>query len=353
MNSYRANLKLKYPDCWQWISLARRIPGRLAENEANLLFQLARARTPAIDPVIVEIGAGRGKTSLFLAAGLCGKTRPRLFSIQRAGDQLDQQALHRNLSRCRLGHIVDSTEWTERKSAIDILFINATPDHATLHGDLSLWSPLVKLGGLVILHGISPELPEYFQPPRYSRLRHIDSLTWGVKQCAASLAALPAATELERLRLLLNRSIEAMLYLNIVPDRPDEQQSHPEVPTEQQHLEDATELALARLQDYVRRATREVAENRHAIQALYRSWSWRLTAPLRLGIEALHAIAGFIGSFAHGSPKTRIVGLAQWILFGKQVRASGLLDERYYRDQTSRCGLGTHQSLAALLRVRG
>jgi predicted O-methyltransferase YrrM len=336
VNSYRANLKLQYPDCWQWISLARRIPGRLTENEAHLLFQLVRTRTPAIDPMIVELGAWRGKTSLLLAAGLCGKTRPRLFSIQRTGEAVgkpDQQALHRNLQRCHLGHIVDTTAGHSRdacsnwKDYIDILFINATQDYDTLHSDLLLWSPFVKLGGSVVLQGASLE---NLQPPRYSDLRHVDSLTWAVKRQSAASLTTPGATAAAKVYSLLNRSIEAMLHLNAIPVLADEPLPHPDARSEQ-HLEDATEIALARLQDYMRRAAKELAENRHAVQALRRSWSWRLTAPLRLGIETLHAITGLFTSFSHGSPKARIVGLAQWVLFGRQVRASGLLDARYYQ----------------------
>jgi len=233
-----------------------------------------------------------------------------------------QPADGQNLRRCRLAHIVNAAV-ADCDVAIDILFINATADHDALHNDLSHWSPFVKLGGIVILHGVSPELPQYFESPRYSGVRHIDSLAWAVKQCAASPPAPPVGSDLDRLRLLLNRSVDAMLYLNTVPGR-----GEPAT-----HLEDAAELAMARLQDYVRRTTREVAENRHAIQALHRSWSWRLTAPLRWGIEALQAVTGLLASFGHGSPKARFVGLAQWIRFGPQIRASGLLDERYYRDR--------------------
>ena len=98
------------------------------------------------------------------------------------------------------------------------------------------------------------------------------------------------------------------------------------------HSEDATEIATARLQDYIRRSIGEIAEDRHALEQLRRSWSWRLTAPLRFGIEMLQAIAGLLGCLTQGSPKTAITGLAQWIWFRRQVRASGLLDERYYRD---------------------
>lgn len=345
MNSYRANLKLKYPDCWRWISLARRIPGQLTENEANLLFHLARARTPSIDPVIVELGTGRGKTSLLLAAGLRGKAWPRLFSMQRAGEargKLDRQALQRNLHRCHLGHIVDSAAGHSHephanwKDCIDILFINATQDYQALHSDFLLWSPFVKLGGIVVLHGISPEVPascramaENLQSPRYSGLRHVDSLAWAVKRCAAS-CAVPAVTDIERLRFLLNRSIEAMLDLNTIPFVFTE--PAPRGDARGEHLEGATEIAMAGLLDYERRAAKEIADNRHAVQAMRGSWSWRLTAPLRLGIETLYAITGLLRSLGHGSPKARIVGLAQWLLFGRQIRASGLLDARYYRD---------------------
>ncbi len=351
VNAYRTNLKQKYPDCWQWISLARRISGHLTEDEANVLFQLARARTPLIDPVIVELGAGRGATSLLLAAGLRGKNTPRLFSIQRDGDA-DPQALHRNLRRSGLGQIVDATAAHARnasanwKDCIDILFINATEDYDPFESDLLLWSGFVKLGGIVVLHGVTGELPEHLQSESYGNFRHIDSLAWAVKQCDASIAT-PAPSiaaeadskarqqqierlfhDLGRVRHLLHRSIEAM-HLNSIPLGLEAQLLYHDAHGD--HLEDATEIARVWLQEYVRRTGKELAESKHAIRALRRSWSWRLTAPLRLGVEVLYAFAGLLRGFAHGSPKAQIVGLAHWILFRRQVRASGLLDERYYR----------------------
>jgi hypothetical protein len=103
VNSYRKRLKQIYPDCWQWISLARRFPGQLTESEAASLFHLAWARTSAFDPVIVELGACQGKTTLLLAAGLRGKMRPLLFAFP-SGPPPDPQP---NFQRCRLEHIVD------------------------------------------------------------------------------------------------------------------------------------------------------------------------------------------------------------------------------------------------------
>ncbi len=291
-----------------------------------MLFHLARMRTPSIDPVIVELGAWRGKTSLLLAAGLCGKVGARLVVAQRAGAeeaQSDQQTLHRNLHRCRLGHMLKTTvedrNWTE---GIDILFVNGPADP-------SQWSPFVKMGGIVILHGVSPEVAENLQPPIFGEFRRVENLAWAVKQCAASMGNSNAAVD--PIQYLLSRSTEAMLHLNPIPGALEEQLPHQDARI--QRLEDTTEVAIARLQDYVRRAANELAEDRHAVQALHRSWSWRLTAPLRRSIEMLQASIGLLTSFRDGSPKARCKGLAQWILFGRQVRASGLLDERYYRDR--------------------
>ena len=144
------------------------------------------------------------------------------------------------------------------------------------------------------LHVVSTQSSGLLLPaPHYAEFRQVDNLAWAVKQCAEVAVTIPS-----------------------VPATPDAQQ----------------ETAMARLQDFVRGATKELAESRHANQSLRRSWSWRLTAPLRFGVEALQAIAGVLASFGHGPAKTRMVGLAQWLRFGRQVRASGLLDDRYYRD---------------------
>jgi predicted O-methyltransferase YrrM len=291
VNSYNKRLKQTYPDCWQWISLAERFPGQLTENEASSLFRLVRARTPSMHPVIAELCAGGGKATLLLAAGLRPKTQPQLFSFQQIGSD-SIPAFHRTLKLCRLEHIVQAAVADPHEAAaswndgIDMLFINAREDDQALRSDLSLWSPFVRPGGIVALHGASTESAEpVLKAPGYEDFRRVDNLIWAVRQCA----------EIGR-------------------------QNH------------TLEIAMAGLQDYVRRAAKEHAENRHAIQALRRSWSWRLTAPLRWGIEMFQAIAGILGSFGDGSPQSRINGLSQWLRFGSQVRASGLLDERFYRD---------------------
>jgi len=309
VNPNRNSLKQIYPDCWHWIRLAGRLPGELTGDEANVLFQLARSRTPAIHPLIVELGASHGKTSLLLAAGLRCKSLPRLFSFDKSGASSEvsncrrERTLERLIRRCHLESLADThgdsadaaVNWRE---GIDILFINASEDYEALKRDLALWSPFVRTRGIVVLHGgasepaaLSRAVAENLPMPLYGDLRQIGGLAWAVKMAPA-----PPTSDLE--------------------------QYHPGV----------EQFGIARRQDYLRRAAKELAKNRHAVRVLRRSWSWRLTAPLRLVIETSHTIAGLLGSFGRGSPKARFAGLAQWIRFRRQVRTSGLLDEHYYRD---------------------
>jgi hypothetical protein len=302
-------LKLIYPDCWQWIMLARRIRGELTERESNVLFQLARMRTPPIDAVIVELEPGQGSASLLLAAGLMGKTRPQLISVPRAGcDPAEQDAWRKNLERCGLDEIAE--EGTGPFGAcIDILFVNATMEPERLESDLESWTAYVKAGGLVVLREASGEASsEKLQLPQYYERRRVGNLAWAVKQCGPSLRAkLPAGDN------PLEGAIEAMLHFNTMPAS----------------AEEGTRIAAARLQDYMVRAAREIAEERHAVEALRRSWSWRITAVLRRTVDVLATATGLL------APGSRISGITQWIRYRKQLRASGLLDERYYRNQNS------------------
>ena len=369
MTSHRKILKQKYPDCWQWISLAERFPGDLTENEANSLFQLARSRTPSIDPLIVELGVSGAKTSLLFAAGLRGKTRPRVFSFRRddarcdTADNPDECAFHRNGQQIYWWHGVKATfshsteAFASWKDCIDILFIRASEDYGSLQGDLSRWSPFVKRSGLVVLHASSPDLSalsramaEDLRAPRYGDLRRIDGLVWAEKQSLDSRITTVKDTtvnqidlsareqemkrlsnELEQLRNMVDSLIEVMLRPKTIPSLGKAGLPYPD-PPQIEHLEDSTRIAIGKLQDYLRRASKELLQNRHTIEALHRSWSWKLTAPLRSGVQAFRAIAGLLRSLSSGSPYARMQGLVQWMRFGRGIRASGLLDERYYQE---------------------
>lgn len=245
-----------------------------------MLFHLAWARTPAIEPVIVELGADRGRASLLLGAGLLGKTKPKFISVAfPTGDP------------------------------IDVLFVNAAPDNEKLHEELLLWAPSVKAGGIVALRGASREsLVEKLQPPQFDELRSVENLVWAVKQCGPS-----PADATNREQRLLDVALEAMLHLNTMPA----------------FAEADTRPAAARLQDYVVRSAREIAEERHAVEALRRSWSWRITAALRLAVDVFQTANGLLAA------RSSVSGFTQWIRYRKQLRTSGLLDERYYRTQNA------------------
>lgn len=291
-----------YPDSWPWIALARRIPGGLTEVESNALFQLAWMRMPPIDPVIVELGPARGQASLLLAAGLLGKTQPRLFALSHgASDRAERDDWSSNLRRCGLDEIARESEG-HPGCGVDLLFVNVQGS-GPLDTELQFWSPLVKTGGLVVLHGASREI--FSIDSQYGKVRQVENLVWAVKECSGSA---DGPSDDGR-----NAAIEAMLHLNPAPA----------------FAEERTRAAAARLQDYVVRAGREIAEARHAVEALRNSWSWRVTAPLRRTMEAVHTAAGLLAA------KPGASDLTQWMRYRKQLRASGLLDERYYRSQNA------------------
>jgi hypothetical protein len=244
-----------YPDCWPWISLARRIPGQLTDEESSSLFRLARARTPAEDPVIVVAGEASEASSLMLAGGLSDKTQPRLLLPEQPS-----RALDRALRLFVIERIVHHANGWD--GPIDLLFTTAN--------GLAQWLPRVKARGVVIIRGGIEDL----RSPGLEDLRTVGGLSWATRQCAMD-------------------------------------------------PEPVTEFSSARQQDYIRRAAREIAEDRHAVRALKNSWSWKLTAPLRWAIETAQAS---IGLFENPSR------IARWRRFAGELESSGLFDERYYRD---------------------
>src|SRR5262245_54336405 len=70
---------------WRGLRYATLLPfasidGWLTVDEAIALFELARS-LPDEEPLAVEIGSWQGKSSICLANGLAGKSRPRLCCI--------------------------------------------------------------------------------------------------------------------------------------------------------------------------------------------------------------------------------------------------------------------------------
>ena len=95
--------------------------------------------------------------------------------------------------------------------------------------------------------------------------------------------------------------------------------------------EETADYSVRRLYCHLQLAAREMAENRHAIRVLGDSWSWRLTGPLRAVLDFFVNVGGLARTAGFGLlRKSRISGLAQWMLFGRRIRNSGLFDGPYY-----------------------
>ncbi len=85
------------------------------------------------------------------------------------------------------------------------------------------------------------------------------------------------------------------------------------------------------LRHYLWFIAEEMAETRHAVQALRASGSWRLTAPLRTFLDGLRIILGVARNCGRGFIEpAKIAGLVEWLRFRKLVLDSGLFDEQYY-----------------------
>jgi hypothetical protein len=311
MISDRTGLREVYPASWRWLRIARRIAGWLTDAEANALFELARGRAPERDAVVVELGSWQGKSSVLLAAGLFTKHKPRLFCVDPFGEDENsryqtefyepvistmhlslEEVFRRNIRRCGLTHIVQPIKgysfdavrsWQE---PIDILFIDASHDYESVHRDLLLWSSFVKLGGIVALHDVSPAWPgpsrvmaEDLQPPYFGDLEQTDSLLWAVRKSGEPLHEHP------------------QLAVTSIPksDFDRREREIARLSAELKHLKEElrrTVESRAAIERELQRSTVALTEAQQANSSLRASWSWRITAPLRLALDATVSLRG-------------------------------------------------------------
>jgi predicted O-methyltransferase YrrM len=399
MNSDRTGLQETYPDSWRWLRIARRIGGWLTDAEANALFELARRWAPERDAVVVELGSWQGRSSMLLGSGLAGKQNPRLFCVDPFGQDENSSyqaefyqpeistmhlslegAFNRNIRRCGLTEIVHPIKgysfdavrhW---KDPIDILFIDASHEYESVHRDVLLWTPFVKVGGVIALHDVSPVWPgpsrvmaEDLQPPRFGDLGQTDSLLWAVKKsddplpdCPQALSTtIPKSDFYARQREIASLSADRQYLLKEVErHRAAIQAETQRLSEELGRTEESRSILAAELQQISVKAKALEAENKvlytelrrgarsrsgndqetqliatalrealHNNSSLRASWSWRITAPLRLVVDAVLALR--LGAAALIRKESRS-GFAQWLFFRRSVLQSGVFDEQYY-----------------------
>ncbi len=170
------------------------IDGWLTPDEAAELYDLAAA-TPDRQPTVVEIGAWVGKSSLVLAKGVRGKDRPTLICIDpfnADGDDFSRPEYeHRKSSfdapllqvfsdNMRRHSVLDCVRAVQGYShdvvkgfreAIDLLFIDGNHECEAVRRDILDWSPLVKRGGMLVLHDVGKQAPE--DGPQLAMERHL------------------------------------------------------------------------------------------------------------------------------------------------------------------------------------
>ncbi len=92
----------------------------------------------------------------------------------------------------------------------------------------------------------------------------------------------------------------------------------------------AAEGAHTELETELARISSLLAEARHANASLHSSWSWRITAPLRLMVDITGVLQGKRRSLGGSS---RIRAALQWLYFRDEIRKSGIFDEVFYLEQ--------------------
>ncbi len=209
----RAWHRVKYADGWEWILRSNVIEGWLQDSEAYELYRLAKHYTPETEPIVVELGSFKGKSSVMLAGGLKEKKNAKLYCIDPFGKDEDsdeqrkiydpilardqrglREIFEESISHSGVSHLVFPIQgysfeivrsWN---TPIDLLFIDASHAYPFVLRDFETWFPLVKPHGVVAFHdanGIHPGptrvVAERLIAPAFSSVHSAGSVAWAQK----------------------------------------------------------------------------------------------------------------------------------------------------------------------------
>jgi MMP 1-O-methyltransferase len=152
------------------------IEGFLTFREGLTLRRLARSVPP--DGCIVEIGSWKGKSTYCLARGL---RRGKIFAIdpfdasgdadsaklyeERRGETPLLDQFEHNMKKCGVSGKVHplpgvSSDFPDRFSRIDVLFIDGDHSKEACDQDFLLYAPKIGYGGYLALHDYDPSKPD-------------------------------------------------------------------------------------------------------------------------------------------------------------------------------------------------
>lgn len=161
---------------------ASTFPDSIAPDVANYLYQLIMELSPQI---AVEIGCCKGFSTLHIGKALLNNQKGKLVSFDLAPQEAEQ--------RIRRAGLQDVVTFVTGNSAvqgkryfdlsnpcIDFLFIDGDHTRRGCFRDAEVFLPLLKVGGVMVLHDIYPEHCGWLGP------RYLIELLKGSRSCSGS-----------------------------------------------------------------------------------------------------------------------------------------------------------------------
>lgn len=139
--------------------LTREVEGRIAIEEAELLYMLAREG--AGEGVVVEIGSFQGYSTIWLASGSREGVRKKVYAVDPHCSSLhgnNELIFRRNLKKTGVDDYVVPIVKTSTEAAKDwsmpirLLYIDGAHDYENAKNDFLLWEKHLTDGGMVAFH---------------------------------------------------------------------------------------------------------------------------------------------------------------------------------------------------------
>jgi hypothetical protein len=268
-------------------AVAQQIPGWLAPSEAEALYRLGYE----IDADVVEIGSYFGKSTYLIARGMAdsGTAGHHVISIDvhyRGIDEATQRAqvfaedapsfLLRTMREQALDHLVmHLVGWSHVAvryidfDSVGAVFIDGGHEYDSVRDDILAVRPRLRVGGRLLFHDYLDEFPGV--------VRAIDELI---------------RTDPTLEYVGLTHSLFECRFVG-APDRPNavlndaREARAAEVERRLQDLHARLEIKEGEVRRLREAAAAQDALRRAEVEALLRSTSWRMTAPLRWGMDRL------------------------------------------------------------------